>query len=351
VAAAFARTSLLSQWAHGLPGLLWWCASDQTKLQHSPYDSNACENELGLLDEEGRVKPVLRTLTETRKMLAGLPITELPARITEAVCILNTQQDHWAVALGTFLLAKQAGFDLRFSFEDQELPEAPLYLLPCVTGVGGVPKPLWNALLHKVRAGATLYLSSDNGYFLNFAELTGLKVLNRRRRDSAAVVQFRSPLAPGQFEVAADFRLDFLAENCEVLAQEPDGNPVWSRASYGQGTVHFVAVPLEQAAVQHVASGPGQQPPCWWQVYRGVSEAACSASRVARVEDPQVGVTEHSLSDGDRVVVLINYSNAPRDPQLTLRQGWTVAQTWHGTSVLRANDATILHVRHAEPSV
>jgi hypothetical protein len=181
VAADFAKCSMLSQWSHGLQGLLWWCANDQTKLNHAPYDWVACEGELGLITEEGRIKPVLQELGRLKQVIHSLPIDELPPRLVEGVCILNSTQDHWAVALGSFLLAKQAGFDIDFQFEDQLIKDAEIYLVPCVTGVNGIPKQRWELLLRKVHAGATLYISVDDGYMLNFAELTGLRVRNRRR--------------------------------------------------------------------------------------------------------------------------------------------------------------------------
>ncbi len=346
VAAAFARTSLLSQWAHGLPGLMWWCASDQTKLQHSPYDSNACENELGLIAEDGRVKPVLRALTETRQALAKMPLEGLPPRVVEAVCILNTQQDHWAVALGAFLLAKQAGFDLSFTFEDQDLPDAPLYLLPCVTGVGGVPKQLWQALLAKVRAGATLWISSDNGYLLNFTEITGLTVANRRRRREAAQVRLTAAGQAVEITIPASFRLDYLPGASSLLGTEPDGNPVWSKSSYGKGTVHYCSLPLETAMVTQPDTTwhPEAQPLA--QVYREMSAEIRAACRVTDQDEPLVGSTEHPLDDDRRVVVLVNYSAQDRPLQLKLRAGWTVAECWYGNpATVKANDAVVLLVQ------
>ena len=345
VAAAFGRTSLLSQWAHGLPGLMWWCASDQTKLQHSPYDSNACENELGLMAEDGRVKPVLKALTDTRKALAKLPLETLPNRVVEAVCILNTQQDHWAVGLGAFLLAKQAGFDVSFSFEDQDLPDAPLYLLPCVTGVGGVPKQLWQALLEKVRAGATLWVSSDNGYLLNFTEVTGLTVANRHRRSNAASVSFQADGQPVEITIPASFRLDFLTGASTVLATEADGNPVWSRSSYGKGVVHFFSLPLEKAMVTQADTTWRPEDHPLAQVYREMSAEIRSTSRVVDQREPLVGVTEHSLADHRRVVVFINHSAQARPLTLKLRQGWKVAECWYGQPAqVQANDAVVLLV-------
>ncbi len=355
VAAAFARTSLLSQWAHGLPGLLWWCASDQRRLSHSPYDSTACENDLGLITEEGRVKPVLKALTATRLALASLPIAHLPPRQVEAVCILNSKAEHWAVALGSFLLAKQAGFDLGFVFEDQALPEAQLYLLPCVTGVAGVPKQLWEELLRRVDRGATLYVSTDNGYLLDFAQVTGLEVANRRRRTESA----RVLLARGQeggkaeLEIPASFRLDFTNKGATILAAEADGNPVWSSAPRGKGRVHFFALPLElamgsQAGVTH---RPEEHP--LWRVYAGISGEVRLHSRVLGHSQPLVACTEHVFDGGHRMAVLVNHRTEAVDLSPVLRGGWRVAACHYGAMAgttsfealrIGGNDALVLEL-------
>ena len=55
-------------------------------------------------------------------------------RTRQAVCILTAGQDHWGVAYSTFVLAKQAGFDLEFQYATQPIREADLYLLPCLSG-------------------------------------------------------------------------------------------------------------------------------------------------------------------------------------------------------------------------
>lgn len=46
IAADFVRASLFSLWANDCHGLLWWCASDQTHLEHAPYDWYTVEREL-----------------------------------------------------------------------------------------------------------------------------------------------------------------------------------------------------------------------------------------------------------------------------------------------------------------
>ncbi|WNR42751.1 cellulase family glycosylhydrolase [Paenibacillus roseipurpureus] len=351
VAADFARTSMLSQWAHGLPGLLWWCANDQTKLNHAPYDWVACEGELGLMTEEGRIKPALQQMGQLKKIIQEMPFGNLPARSVEAVCILNSTQDHWATAIGAFLLAKQTGFDIDFRFEDQPLPDANFYMLPCVTGVYGVPKQRWEQLLDKVRQGATLYVSSNDGYMLNFAELTGLTVQNRSRRASDAIAILGDENGGIPLTLPSTFKLDFRNDRAEVLAAEADGNPVLTKATYGKGTVYFCALPVELAMSQQpgVSFKPEQYP--YWKMYEVISKDARSA-RVVQVNEPHVGLTEHAMDAQTRIGVLINYSPDEREVMLNIHEGWLASESLYGshpqqiagrtTVNIAANDAVIV---------
>lgn len=343
VAAAFARTSMISQWAHGLPGLLWWCANDQTKLNHAPYDWVACEGELGLMTEEGRVKPALQEMGRLKKVIQAMPFEKLPARRVEAVCILNSTQDHWATAIGSFLLAKQAGFDIDFRFEDQSLPDASFYMLPCVTGVFGVAKQRWEQLLDKVRDGATLYMSSNDGYMLNFAELTGLTVQNRRRRASDAVAYLQGNRGNIPLTIPSKFKLDFRNDRGEVLAAEADGNPVLTKASYGKGTVYFCALPVELAMSQQpgVSYNPEQFP--YWRMYETISQEARNA-RVLHVNEPHIGITEHPSDQNTTIAVLINYSEADREVALELKAGWHAEESIYGQHPQDVNGTLKVHV-------
>jgi len=330
VAADFARASMFSQWAHGLNGLLWWCANDQTKLQHAPYDWVACEGELGLMTEDGRVKPVLQELGRVKNVLRSLPIDKLPARRVDGVCILNSEQDHWAAALGAFLLSKQAGFDIDFRYEEQPIPDADFYLLPCVTGVNGIAKQRWEQLLAKVYAGATLYISSNNGYMLNFAELTGLRVHNRSRRDVEAEIVLNANGRTANLRIPSSFKLEYKNERAEVLAAEPDGNPALVKSAYGQGTVYYCALPVELALAQQpgAANKPDQYP--FWTIYEAMSRQVRSHRAVA-VDAPNTGITEHPEDDCTRYAVVINYSAVAQSMTLTVQSGWELTEALYGS--------------------
>jgi len=353
-AAAFLRASMLSLWAHGCHGLLWWCAFDQTHHMHAPYDWCACEGELGLVTEDGRAKPVISEMGRLKRVIAQLPFAELPPRKTEAVCILNTAQEHWAVAFGSFLLAKQAGFDLDFQYENQPLRDAALYMLPCMTGVNGFPKDRWLALLAKVREGADLYISIDDGYLLEFEKVTGLMVKGRGKRRTPATVNW-ADRSRSSMIIDSSLKLSMEAVQAEVLATESGGNPVFTVNPYGKGRIYFFSLPLELNFIRQPEACYQTEEYPYRHVYEEFSQAHLQ-HRVIRSPHPLVGVTEHDADPQTRIAVLINYSPEPLELALGLAAGWEVADCHYGQvsqegaaaiCSFKPNDAIILTVSKA----
>ncbi len=329
IAADFIRVALLSSWAHDCHGLLWWCAFDLGHLSHAPYDWDAYERELGLFRLDGTPKPVLNELGGFRRFVDGLPLPALPPRLTEAVCILSEGQDQWAVAYSSFVLAKQAGFDLEFQYADQPLKDAPLYLLPCISGGRIIYRRRWLELLERVRAGATLYVSHEDGMLSPLTEPFGFEVLSRSRRSGASDVVMQGLPGQPRLMTRGPFRLRLSPSRAEVLGRETDGNPVFTRADYGRGAIYFLSFPMEK----ELATTPGAfhepgAPPCW-QVYRHFAEPFMS-HRVVSKDHPQVGVTEHVVDERRRAVVLINYSPEPVETTLSVAGGWAIAEAWRG---------------------
>jgi hypothetical protein len=357
IAADFIRVALFSAWAHDCHGLLWWCAFDLSHLSHAPYDWDAYERELGLFDRAGQPKPVLNTIGQFKQFIAGLPFKQLPAHQTEAVCILSEGQNQWAVAYSSFVLAKQAGFDLTFCYADQPLPDAPLYLLPCISGGRIIYRRRWLELLERVKAGATLYISHDNGMLSPLTEPCGFEVLTRARRAGPAQVTFEG--LPGQpvLTTQGPFDLQLAPTRAEVLARDAQGNPMFTRARYGQGTIYFLSFPMERELTQTPGSFHAPAAPPCWQVYQHIAQPVIDA-RMATKDHPQVGITEHALDDDTRVVVLINYSPQPVTTTLTLKPSWQVSAAWHGMQPapqpngwrceIGHNDALVLQVSKRE---
>jgi hypothetical protein len=331
VAADFIRSCLFSLWAHDCHGLLWWCAYDQDCLAHAPYDWNTCERELGLFHADRTAKPVLSELGGFRRFLESLPEDILPGGCLpqhprEAVCLLSQDQDQWGAAYSAYILARQAGFELEFQQGEQPLKEAPLYLVPAVRGINVISRHRWLALLERVKAGATLYLSIDNALLSGFEEVFGLVSQWRSRRANG---QLSFSLDGDSLTIPSGFRQDLLPTGAEALGCEADGNPAFTRFDYGKGEVFLLSAPLETALADwpggfHAA---GAQP--LWKIYRRVGSKVIEG-RAVRKSQPMLGVTEHPLSERERVIVMVNYSPQAVEDALEFAEGWQVKKVWRG---------------------
>ncbi len=350
VAADFIRSCLYSLWANDAHGLIWWCANEQTELAHAPYDWHAVERELGLLRVDGTPKPVLDELTAFRRLLDSLPFEALPPRRREAVCILTDAQDHWAVAYSTYVLAKQAGFDLEFQYETQPLRDAELYLLPCLSGHRMISRRRWQELMARVEAGATLYASLDSGLPSGFEPAFGLEPQTRERRREFGQIRLDSLPGAPEIPCAGTFKVRLEPTRAEVLAREADGNPAFTVAPYGRGRVYYLGVPLELNLTRTPGAFHAPDAPACWRLYAHLA-APLVASRAVTKSAPCLAVTEHALSDDERVIIAGNLSPATLTETLDLGAGWSVATVWHGQATphgevtLAANEAAVFSVR------
>lgn len=356
VAAHFVRATLFSLWANDCHGLLWWCASDQTHLEHAPYDWCAVERELGLLRVDGRAKPVFKEIHAFRQMLDRLNIRSLPKRTREAVCILTESQDQWGVAYSAFILAKQAGLDLEFQYASQPLKDASFYLLPCLAGHRMIARRRMLDLLAKVEAGATLYVSLDNGLPDGFEALTGIEPLTRERGRTPGDITFEGIKGLASIPNQGTFKVNFRATRAEVLGREADGNPAFTVVPYGKGRVYFLAVPLETTLAQTPGAFHSESAPPYWRLYQHMAGIFLKR-RALYKSHPMVGVTEHGLDASNRIEVIINYSPHPLQEKVVLRSGWRLKHVLHGSAKadrqhldmdLKQNDACILVVARSK---
>ena len=344
VAADFIRGCLFSLWANDCHGVLPWGAHDQTHLAHAPYDWHAVERELGLLRVDGSAKPWLQELTAFRRMLDGLPFDRLPLRRREAVCVLSEGQDQWGVAYSSFILAKQAGFDVEFQYCDEPIRDAPLYLLPCLTGHAMVPRRRMNELLAKVEAGATLYVSLDSGLPSGFEPMAGLEPQTRERRREFGAISLEGLAGAAEVPCSGSFKVRFTPTRAEVLGREPDGNPAFTVADYGKGRVYFLGVPLEMMMTQTPGAFHAQHAAECWRVYHHVA-AEVTGDRAVRKWNSMVAVTEHPVDETRRIVIAVNQSPETVHDALSLAEGWEPGEVWHGDmAAIGPNDGVVFEV-------
>jgi hypothetical protein len=74
--------------------------------------------------------------------------------------------------------------------------------------------------------------------------------------------------------------------------------------------------------------GPEAQP--FWKIYRHFARPFLGCRAITKGDASMVGVTEHELEAGRRVVVLVNYSPEQQQAHLALSEGWEVEETWYG---------------------
>lgn len=335
VAASFLRVNMFSNWAHGSPGVLWWCANDQDLLETPPYCWNMCEVELGMITSDRKPKPVLKEMKEFSQWVNGLDF-ELPAASEDAVCILTTGQDNWGIAYMSGILAKQAKVNIKYAYAPWELPESDTYLLPSVFTVRMMPSYTFNELKKRVYNGATLYLSAGAAVVSGFNELTGVVINDSKTSYDGGTFEVNGRNMP--YRTGRKF---YISENgAEVLSRDSKGVPIFTKYSYGKGTVYYVNFPMEQVLMESQdAHNSG-----YYEIYRTVF-AHKIKEHIADSDCVRVGITHHYTDDG-AYIVMINYSGEDAHTSLTIKPGYETEKVICGDPYdIKPYDTCILKVR------
>ena len=330
-AAASMRMALFSCWAAGLPGYCWWCAYDQDKLAFAPYDWTAIERELGLFRASGKPKPTALELRSFAAFLKTLPF-RLPPRTVDAVVVVTEKEDCWPAAQGAWLLAREAGFDVRYALAEEPLPESRFYILPSGTGYETYSRAAFWRVMDKAKAGATVLVTLGEGAILsNLRETAGIRVENHYRNAGKVEVE----IGGKAFAAAEPYRRILTAESAEVVAKDSTGNPALTVNSYGKGKVVFSNAAIERNA-----------PRAAWPVYAAAAKTAGIVRRVSRT-NPLLGLTEHPTSDGRLVVVAVNYSPQVLNDRLSfpgkLGKVWR-GNVSHDSIELEPNQAAVFEI-------
>lgn len=354
-AVAYIRSNFFSLWAHDCHGLFWWCGFDQRHLSHAPYEWSALELELGLFHSDGNTpKPLVYEITKFRNFLDELPFRRLPSRTVEAVCILTEGQDQWGIAFNTFILAKQAGFDIEFQYADQPLKKAPLYLLPCISGWHNTGRRRWLELLDYIKKGATLYISYNDGFLTYFEEVTGLRIETREQRNRPADIIMNGLRESPTLSSNAALRLSLKVTHAKTLGKESDGNPAFTCSRYGKGKVFFLSFPMEMELATHPGAFHADNAKPHRQIYEHVFSNSTALKRAAVKTEPHIGMTEHPLDKNSRIIIMINYSPHPVKMPLNIVDGWQLKNVLYGEinqnhkkesqCAFRTNDAVVFTV-------
>lgn len=343
----FLRNSLFNQWAYDCRGMIWWCGYEQSMLDFSPSIWNAIEQELGLFDAEFNEKPVCDSIREFKKIRDSLPCEFLPERKIEAICVLTRDQDRedgLRNAWSSFILAKQAGFDIKYQFIDEPFEKSSLYIVPGIRSMSSVYKHELERLAEKAEEGATVYVSLDGGTFGAFNKYFGSAVVKRQMRNAPAVFTMDGE----KFTCDGEFRMELRPEGADVIAVEENGGPVITRFKYGKGEIWLNTLPIES----YTAKVPGafDIDPGYYKIYKKLAAKQIS-ERLIRGNDPMVTFTEHILSDTEVIVIAVNNQPKDTDCKLDIREGWRVFDMYHGkgpknnTLSLNNNDGAVISLQ------
>lgn len=330
---AFLRTNLYSNWANGSLGLLWWCGCEQVELTTAPYSWCMMERELGLLDLDGQPKKTLLTYKKFAEWLKEFG-RELPKAQTDAVCIVTQGQSQWGAAYMTYALAKQANINLKFTYSQmQEFPESDIYLMPSINGDHVMPKENFDKLMERVYQGATLYISNDAGFLARFEKFSGLHIRNSLKIHDEDVMKLNGV----QIEFTREKRHIMESVSAEVLAYDSLGLPVFTKNTFGKGTVYYLNFPLETMLLEKNYAFDSD---CY-RVYTEIFKEKIDNMPLA-VSNKFVGMTCH-YDDCGCDVVLINYSGEEQEIGLQLNSAYHITKIYNGNiEMLPANEAVIV---------
>ena len=314
-AADYFTASAMTAWAHNQRAYMWWCANEQTNLHHAPYDWGGIERELGVFYADHSPKPVMKAMKKLQEYADAFP-TELTAPVKDAVCILTREQDTWAAAYGSFLLAKQAGLELRFCYAEDEIPQSDVYLIPSAIGDNCLYYRTFLDLTERVKNGATLYISSGGAFLSGFEALTGLRPDHRATQAHTDAVTLSDGTQLSLFSAVMN---PMTPTTAEVVLSTMDGTPALSVNTYGRGKVWYLNYPIED----YTAKTPNGVYEQLYKLYELMDLR--SAERIATKNDPYLGMTEHTLGD-KKILVLINYEPEDTETSVEVLPGWQLEQ-------------------------
>ena len=330
-AADFIRINMFSTWANGSKGYMWWCANDQDELKTFPYTAQMVETELGMIDGEGNPKPVLGEMKKFSEFIDGFK-KELPPARVDAVCILSQTQDQWGIGYMSYLLARQAGFNLNFSYSEEKLPDSNCYMLPSVNSFRVMPKENYLELKKRVLEGADLYISMDDGILSGLEAFAGVKVIDSYQHPEKGTLT----LGGEEIDFERIFNLKLEATTAEVIANDESGNPIITVNKYGKGRVFFVAFPLEGNLVgEHDAFSKNR---CL--IYKTLFNDIIEDYPV-KVNGDGIVMTYH-----DGIVVVLNHSDKDSSLELSFKDGYSIGEIIYGSSdTVKAFDACIFNIK------
>lgn len=326
--AEFYRACLLTSLAHGCHGVMWWCAFDQGQFEYAPYRWNTIGSNYGFFDKNLNPKPIVDENLRFKERLNLIPNKKLPPNTKEA-CVL-VPRDDGGIALDTlrasYMLAKQANFDIKFGYVNDKIPDSQLYIFPSISSNKPITFAALKCVLDKVRSGATLFISADTGLIRDIPEITGVDIAYREAVNQEITVIFKDKQLP----VKTEFLYKIENSRAEVLATDENGEGVFFKNKLGSGTVYFLTLPLEKYLGEKQGAFFKDNLPDYSVIYRELANNA-KIERMVDCDNRFIRFTEHIIDENSRYVLAVNYNNKPESAALKLKCGYD-AEAVFGTS-------------------
>jgi hypothetical protein len=281
------------------------------------------ERELGLLRTDGSPKPALLEMKKFNDCVSAHP---LPRHRIDGTVILTEDTDCWGLAFMSFLLAKQAGFDVQTAWCKDKLPETGFYIMPSISNFKVMPKYRYLQLLEKIEKGATLLISSDNA---GLQPLEPLGIIIETIFTAAKPDVITSEENGIAFTVAGKNHIKITPmPGTQVLAENSDNEAAFTCATYGKGKILFLNVPLENALLT-TSDAFGEKAPHYSRIYEIAADFA-GVKRLVKRTDRQITLTEHPIDSNTVAVVAVNNAQSPRETALEIADPWHVDKCING---------------------
>lgn len=285
---------------HGLlslggAGALGWCFGDFDLAHDPPYRHHGFELGFGVVDVDGREKPVGREFRALHRLLESIDISTLRFRQARAAIVLpsyfNTDYPFSAedrrrmrlVVLQSYALALSAGIEADVIGEQEPLAPYDLIIVPSTQKL---LEPTWEAIIERVEQGGTAYVSflySDNVFhqgmwWSSFSRATGLAHELRYGLPELPEARVTLRLPGGSIRTAAPGGASFAAaylpvrlERAKVVARDQRGRPALTVNKLGRGRFFFLTYPWEHYLSQQAPSLSGDKS---HRIYALLREAA-----------------------------------------------------------------------------
>ncbi len=319
--ADFYRAALMTSFAHGCHGVMWWCAFDQGHFDYAPYRWNSIGSNYGFFDKNGREKPIAQVNRAFKEELMSFG-EKLPSHSVNGTIIAPRDDGDmdYDVLRASYMLAKQANLDMGFAYACDPIPDSPLYIFPSISGNKSIPKNRLDELLGKVENGAVLFMSADAGLMRSIPEMTGVTFAYREE------INAEKTICLGDMRLPIKTRFFMMPEsvNADIAAVDEDGNGVLFKNKYGKGYIYYLTLPLEKYLTQKQGAFFKENRQDYAAVYREAASAA-KISRTADSDNPYIRLTEHVIDENSLYIFAINYNNVPETADLKLDASYSLS--------------------------